>query len=71
MTPRPVLAAWALVLQRDLRLAFRRPGQVVQPLAFFAVVIGVNLIMARAASATLADPRTLVAISSRQLSGSL
>jgi heme exporter protein B len=38
MTPRPVLAAWALVLQRDLRLAVRRPGQVVQPLAFFAVV---------------------------------
>ena len=38
MTPRSVLAAWALVLQRDLRLAFRRPGQVVQPLAFFAVV---------------------------------
>ncbi len=38
MTPRSVLAAWALVLQRDLRLALRRPGQVVQPLAFFAVV---------------------------------
>lgn len=38
MIPRSALAAWALVLQRDLRLALRRPGQVVQPLAFFAVV---------------------------------
>ncbi|MFO0227372.1 MAG: heme exporter protein CcmB, partial [Gammaproteobacteria bacterium] len=26
------------MLARDLRLALRRPGQVLQPLAFFAVV---------------------------------
>ncbi len=32
------LAAVRLVLERDLRLAFRRSGQVVQPLAFFAVI---------------------------------
>ena len=32
------MSAWASVLWRDLRLAFRRPGQVVHPLAFFAVV---------------------------------
>ncbi|MFO1427614.1 MAG: heme exporter protein CcmB [Steroidobacteraceae bacterium] len=35
-------ASWSsagrLVLERDLRLAFRRSGQVIQPLAFFAVV---------------------------------
>jgi heme exporter protein B len=35
-------ASWStagrLVLERDLRLAFRRSGQLVQPLAFFAVV---------------------------------
>ncbi|MBU6378909.1 MAG: heme exporter protein CcmB [Gammaproteobacteria bacterium] len=34
----PVLAAASQVLLRDLRLAVRRPGQLVQPLAFFAVV---------------------------------
>ena len=34
-----VPAAALAVLLRDLRLAVRRPGQVVQPLAFFAVVI--------------------------------
>ena len=32
------LTAVRLVLERDLRLAFRRSGQVVQPLAFFAVI---------------------------------
>jgi heme exporter protein B len=41
MTPAPAasaLTAVRLVLERDLRLAFRRSGQVVQPLAFFAVI---------------------------------
>lgn len=38
MTPRPLFGAAVLVLQRDLRLAVRRPGQALQPLAFFAVV---------------------------------
>ena len=33
------LAAARLVLLRDLTLAFRKPGQLVQPLAFFAIVI--------------------------------
>jgi heme exporter protein B len=33
-----VLEAARLVLQRDLTLAFRRRGQLVQPLAFFAIV---------------------------------
>ena len=37
MMPTPVQVA-ALVLARDLRLAFRRRGQLVQPLAFFAIV---------------------------------
>ncbi len=32
------LAAVALALQRDLTLAFRRPAQLLQPLAFFALV---------------------------------
>lgn len=36
--PASALAAVRLVLERDLRLAFRRSGQVVQPLAFFAVI---------------------------------
>lgn len=30
--------AFRLVLERDLRLAFRRPAQIAQPLVFFAVV---------------------------------
>lgn len=34
----PVLEAARLVLVRDLTLAFRRSGQLVQPLAFFAIV---------------------------------
>lgn len=34
----PAIAAGRLVLARDLRLAFRRPGELVQPLAFFAIV---------------------------------
>lgn len=34
----PVLEAARLVLRRDLTLAFRRRGQLVQPLAFFAMV---------------------------------
>jgi heme exporter protein B len=34
----PWTRAVALVLQRDLLLAFRRAGELVQPLAFFAVV---------------------------------
>jgi heme exporter protein B len=34
----PVAAAFFLTLERDLRLALRRPGQWVQPLAFFVVV---------------------------------
>ncbi len=33
-----VPAAFLLMLERDLRLALRRPGQWVQPLAFFVVV---------------------------------
>jgi len=32
------LQAARLVLSRDLRLAFRRPGELVQPLIFFAIV---------------------------------
>jgi heme exporter protein B len=32
------LAAAALALARDLKLAFRRPAQLLQPLAFFALV---------------------------------
>jgi heme exporter protein B len=34
----PSLEAARLVLARDLRLAFRRPGEIVQPLLFFAIV---------------------------------
>jgi len=34
----PALAAAGLALQRDLTLAFRKRGQLVQPLAFFAMV---------------------------------
>ena len=34
----PVLEAARLVLGRDLRLAFRRPGELLQPLVFFAIV---------------------------------
>jgi heme exporter protein B len=34
----PSLEAARLVLARDLRLAFRRPGELVQPLLFFAIV---------------------------------
>ena len=34
----PALAAARLVLLRDLTLAFRRRGELVQPLAFFAIV---------------------------------
>lgn len=34
----PPLAAARLALMRDLRLAFRKPGQLIQPLAFFALV---------------------------------
>jgi heme exporter protein B len=34
----PSLQAARLVLSRDLRLAFRRPGELVQPLIFFAIV---------------------------------
>src|ERR1041384_7875253 len=32
------LAAAQLMLARDIRLAFRKRGQLVQPLAFFAIV---------------------------------
>jgi heme exporter protein B len=32
------LAAAGLVIQRDLRLAFRKPSQLVQPLVFFVIV---------------------------------
>jgi heme exporter protein B len=35
----PALQAARLVLARDLRLAFYRPGEVVQPLVFFAIVV--------------------------------
>lgn len=38
MTPTSELAAFALVVRRDLTLAVRRPNQWIQPLAFFAVV---------------------------------
>src|SRR5687768_14590921 len=34
----PSLEAARLVLARDLRLAFRRPGELIQPLLFFAIV---------------------------------
>src|SRR5919201_3593772 len=34
----PALEAARLVLVRDLRLAFRRPGELLQPLVFFAIV---------------------------------
>jgi heme exporter protein B len=34
----PALAAARLVLSRDLKLAFRRAGELVQPLIFFAIV---------------------------------
>ncbi len=34
----PALEAARLVLARDMRLAFRRPGELVQPLLFFAIV---------------------------------
>jgi heme exporter protein B len=34
----PALEAARLVLVRDLRLAFRRPGEIAQPLLFFAIV---------------------------------
>jgi heme exporter protein B len=34
----PALEAARLVLARDLRLAFRRPGELLQPLVFFAIV---------------------------------
>ena len=36
--PASALTAVRLVLERDLRLAFRRSGQVVQPLVFFVVI---------------------------------
>ena len=34
----PALDAARLILARDLRLAFRRPGELLQPLVFFAIV---------------------------------
>jgi heme exporter protein B len=34
----PSLEAARLVLARDLRLAYRRPGELIQPLLFFAIV---------------------------------
>ncbi|HUL17667.1 MAG TPA: heme exporter protein CcmB [Steroidobacteraceae bacterium] len=40
-TPAAAVSAWAaarLALQRDLTLAFRKPAQLLQPLAFFALV---------------------------------
>jgi heme exporter protein B len=37
-TTTPALEAARLVLARDLRLAFRRPGEVLQPLVFFAII---------------------------------
>ena len=36
--PTPLLTAVGLTLARDLRLAFRKRGQLVQPLVFFAIV---------------------------------
>ena len=38
VAPASWVTAGRLVLERDLRLAFRRRGQLVQPLAFFAVI---------------------------------
>ncbi len=35
----PALGAARLTLARDLTLAFRKRGQLIQPLAFFALVI--------------------------------
>lgn len=37
-TGTPALEAARLVLARDLRVAFRRPGELLQPLVFFAIV---------------------------------
>src|SRR5581483_2089609 len=37
-TPRSGLTAATLALTRDLRLAFRKRGQLIQPLVFFAIV---------------------------------
>ena len=37
-TPATAWSAAALVVQRDLRLAFRRPGEWLQPVAFFLIV---------------------------------
>jgi heme exporter protein B len=34
----PAFEAARLILARDLRLAFRRPGEILQPLVFFAIV---------------------------------
>jgi heme exporter protein B len=38
MLATPALEAARLILARDLRLAFRRPGELLQPLVFFAIV---------------------------------
>jgi heme exporter protein B len=38
LTLTPAVEAARLVLARDLRLAFRRPGELLQPLVFFAIV---------------------------------
>jgi heme exporter protein B len=38
LPPTPAVEAARLALARDIRLAFRRPGQLVQPLAFYAIV---------------------------------
>jgi len=41
MNDAPLVSAWSaagMVLRRDLVLAFRRPGEWLQPLAFFAIV---------------------------------
>src|SRR5262249_43791778 len=38
ITSTPALEAAQLVLARDLRLAFRRPGELLQPLVFFGIV---------------------------------
>ncbi len=37
-TPAPLTSVWLTIVQRELRLAFRRPGDMATPLIFFAIV---------------------------------
>ena len=55
--PLSSVEAARMALQRDLRLAFRQRGQLVQPLAFFAMV---TLLFPLAVSPELARLREMV-----------